>query len=345
MPTRTGHDSKGCYARWGRHGKKYYYQCGSSAARKRAIYKANRQGAAVRASGWTGNAEANITKRKYRLDPSKTYSLRRRFMRDMKRRFMALERAVQQLIANDDAFGLDKREPPKIALHAISYAFMTDTQKTLEFQKWLQQQVDDGILVVHGAEVGKPWTAKYVEAAYKQGVYRSYADMYSKQAKTKLKWYSGTRSDFIKSAFYQPEMMSKVELLSTRSFELLKGVTSQMSSEMNRIFASAIIEGKGSAATARALRERISSFTNRRALAIARTEIVYAQAEGQLDGFTGLGVAEVSAEVEWSTSGDGAVCEECGSMEGQVYPIGEAHGMIPLHTNCRCAWTSVIEKK
>lgn len=258
---------------------------------------------------------------------------------------MALERAVQQLIVVDDAFGLTKREAPKIALHTVSYVFMTDTQKVLAFQQWLQQQVDDGILVVHGAETGKPWTAKYVEAAYKQGVYRSYASKYAKQAKEKLKWYGGTRGDFIKSAFYQPEMMSKVELLSTRSFELLKGVTAQMSSEMNRVFASAMIEGKGTVTTARALRSAVSSFTNRRALAIARTETVYAQAEGQLDGFTALGVEEVSAEVEWSTSGDGAVCEECGAMEGHVYPMSEAHGMIPLHTNCRCAWTTVEKKK
>lgn len=363
MPTRVGRDSEGTYARWGHRGKKYYFRAGDPMARRRAIRRANRQGAAVRASEWVGNASrerelsavATVptlrTKRNYRLDPSRTYSLRRQFMLDMRRRFVAVSQAVQQYVVVDDAFGLAARDKPNankgdaLATHAVSYAFATDTQKVLAFQKWIQQQVDDKILVVHGGEAGKPWTAKYVEAAYKKGAYRSYASKYRERAKEQPKWYGGTRGDFIRSAFYQPEMMSKVELLATRSYELLKGVTSQMSSEMNRVFASAIVEGKGAVATARALRETVTTLTNRRALAIARTEIVYAHAEGQLDGFAALGVGEVVAEVEWSTSGDGAVCEDCHAMEGTVYRIDEAHGLIPLHTNCRCAWTDAREKR
>lgn len=55
MPTHTGKDSKGCYAQWGGHGKKYYYTCGNKAARNRAIRKANAQGQAAHAHGYTGN--------------------------------------------------------------------------------------------------------------------------------------------------------------------------------------------------------------------------------------------------------------------------------------------------
>ena len=47
MPTRTGKDSKGCFARWGTTGKKYYYKCGNTQARNRAKAKANRQGRAI----------------------------------------------------------------------------------------------------------------------------------------------------------------------------------------------------------------------------------------------------------------------------------------------------------
>ena len=53
MPTRTGKDSKGCFARWGSQ-KKYYFKCGNAAARKRAIAKANAQGRAAHASGYRG---------------------------------------------------------------------------------------------------------------------------------------------------------------------------------------------------------------------------------------------------------------------------------------------------
>lgn len=56
MPVHTGKDAKGCFAQWGSQ-KKYYFTCGNEAARKRAQSKAEAQGRAVRAQGWTGNQE------------------------------------------------------------------------------------------------------------------------------------------------------------------------------------------------------------------------------------------------------------------------------------------------
>jgi hypothetical protein len=52
MPTQTGQDTQGCYARWGNHGKKYYYKCGDKAARERAKDKADAQGRAAHAHGY-----------------------------------------------------------------------------------------------------------------------------------------------------------------------------------------------------------------------------------------------------------------------------------------------------
>ena len=50
MPTTTGKDNKGCFARWGTHGAKYYYECGNKDARERAKTKADKQGRAVKFS-------------------------------------------------------------------------------------------------------------------------------------------------------------------------------------------------------------------------------------------------------------------------------------------------------
>jgi hypothetical protein len=52
MPTHIGKDAKGCYARWGSSGKKYYYECENSDARERAKDKANKQGQAAHAHGY-----------------------------------------------------------------------------------------------------------------------------------------------------------------------------------------------------------------------------------------------------------------------------------------------------
>jgi len=53
MPTQRGQDSKGPYYQWGS-GKKYYYEAGNEESRKRAKEKADRQGRAVRSSGYRG---------------------------------------------------------------------------------------------------------------------------------------------------------------------------------------------------------------------------------------------------------------------------------------------------
>lgn len=47
MPVRTGKDSKGCFARFGQSGKKYYYKCGNTQARNRAKQRAHVQGSVI----------------------------------------------------------------------------------------------------------------------------------------------------------------------------------------------------------------------------------------------------------------------------------------------------------
>jgi hypothetical protein len=50
MPVMTGKDSKGCYSKWGKSGKKYYYKCDSIVSREHAKEKALTQGRAIFAS-------------------------------------------------------------------------------------------------------------------------------------------------------------------------------------------------------------------------------------------------------------------------------------------------------
>lgn len=47
MPVQTGKDKKGCYARWGNRGAKYYYTCGNTTSMNKAKQKAHIQGAAI----------------------------------------------------------------------------------------------------------------------------------------------------------------------------------------------------------------------------------------------------------------------------------------------------------
>jgi len=52
MPTKSGKDSKGCFWQWGSKAK-YYYTCGDKDASARAKAKADKQGTAAYATGYT----------------------------------------------------------------------------------------------------------------------------------------------------------------------------------------------------------------------------------------------------------------------------------------------------
>ena len=52
MPVHWGRDSKGPYYQWGKTGKKYHYTPGNDRSKEIAKTKAQKQGKAIRASGY-----------------------------------------------------------------------------------------------------------------------------------------------------------------------------------------------------------------------------------------------------------------------------------------------------
>jgi len=215
---------------------------------------------------------------------------------------------------------------------------LTNPQKVKQFRAWLDQQVNAGVLGVDVPSSKNAWTSTYVDSAYRKGMMRSYTDVHKADLAVSPAWYGGSKEQFLKSAFLQPEMLSKIEMLYERAFENMKGLTDTMKGQLGRILADGVAHGQGARKVAREMRKSIKTLSRGRASTIARTEMIYAHAEGQLDSFELLGVEEVSAKVEWSTAGDDRVCPECASYEGVVYKVKDARGLIPLHPNCRCAW-------
>jgi hypothetical protein len=228
--------------------------------------------------------------------------------------------------------------------NATPFDFPTDPAKLRAFHKWLQDQVDKGILTVD--EAGKPWLSTYVMSAYKKGMLRAYTDSHAKELGKPAGFYEGTQQQFLESSFMQPEAMSKIEFLSIRSFEELKGITAAMSQQMNRVLATGMVQGQGPGAIARMLSKTISGISSTRAKMIARTEVIAAHAEGQLDGFDALGIKGVGLNVEFDllTAGDDIVCSACQDMADEgPYTIEEARGIIPIHPNDRCCWGPAVD--
>lgn len=272
-------------------------------------------------------------------DPSRTVLLRRKFEIQLRKRLKSISKAARKLIVTDDEFGLTERTPFQVMQQR--FAFSTDSQKVAAFRVWLQQQIDDKLLTVDNA--GMPWTNEFVESSYKKGLGRAYTDV-GGAAAAGVPGFLDTKENFLRSAFFAPETLDKVQLLSTRTFEELKGIGAATAQQLNRIFAGGIADGLGAEAIARQIDNSIVTIERTRARVLARTEVIRAHAEGQLDGFGKLGIEEVEGEVEWLTAGDERVCPDCVALSGQIFTIEEARGLIPLHPQCRCAWKPVISK-
>jgi SPP1 gp7 family putative phage head morphogenesis protein len=278
-------------------------------------------------------------KRVRHIDPTRTGLLRRKFLADINKRLAKIVVALRKLLIEDDAFGLAKRKP--LVIHATpgQYAFTTDANKLQAFNQWLTDQVNAGILFVSGQGVaGQPWTYEYVESAYKQGVDRAYLDTNKKTLTKSADFYAGSQAEFLRSSFMLPTTLSMLELLSLRTYDQLKGISATMSQQLSRIMSMGLASGWGPTKVAREMQKSIASLSRTRARMIARTEIIYAHAEGQLDSFDLLGIKELGIMAEWSTAGDSLVCPRCGAMEGKTFTVDEARGLIPKHPNCRCCW-------
>lgn len=131
-------------------------------------------------------------------------------------------------------------------------------------------------------------------------------------------------------------MSEKVGLMAARLENELKGATAAISQGVARELVQAIENKLTPSQAARAITRKVKEIGLKRARVIANTELVRAQAEGQLDGMEALGVERVTPAVEWATAS--TPCGMCAPLRGIVVTITEARGMIPRHPNCRCSW-------
>lgn len=273
-------------------------------------------------------------------DPTRTTPLQRKYLKAIVKMFNGVAKAARELIVRENAFDLAPRQdlasiPPGLQIVGNTrFAFDTDPQKVAAFQQWLQDQIDQGLLSVD--------VEGFVSSAYKKAAIQAYV-----AARPILDaasdFFEGTQAEFLFAAFDSSIVKDRIELLATRAFEDLKGITSSMSADLNRIFADGIAHGRGPHEIARTIDRSVDKINRTRAVRLARTEIVHTYAEGSLDSYERLGVEEVGILAEWSTAGDDRVCPQCQPLEGVVMTVKEARGLIPLHPNCRCAWIPYLD--
>lgn len=204
-----------------------------------------------------------------------------------------------------------------------------DQARVAAFESWLDGQF--------GAHDRDAWQ-EYLEAGYRKGAGRAFDDA-RRQARAAgtEDFYAGLRQQFLDDSFAVPASRTAVRRLVGATFDYLDDVDSDVKERMSQALATGLVEGKDLSSIADDL-DDAADIGFQRSKCVARTELVRAHAEGQLDSLEELGIYDVGAAVEFSTSGKSTVCEKCASLAGTVLSTADARGVIPVHPNCCCAW-------
>ena len=276
-----------------------------------------------------------------RMDPTRTATLRRKAEQAMAGRIRRLQAKVRYLLLVEDVFGMLRRNQLIVTtventelVGNVAWRFHTDAEKVKQFQQWFASQVEMDLL---DRGVEDAYYQKFAEAGYKKGAGRAFSDvrksaLYDQEGLRDF--YAGSKAEFLRSAFANPVAIDKIKQLTGRIFTELKSVDSAMAASMTRTLADGMARGSGIREITREMTKSIDTIGRVRAQRIARTEIVRAHAEGQLDAMEKLGVQKLGVMVEWSAAGDDRVCPACQELDGVVITLKEARGILPRHPNC-----------
>lgn len=268
-----------------------------------------------------------------RSDPTRTQTLRRQFETEVRKRLKLLKRAIYKLIVEEDAFGLAVK--PLLATNT-RWQFITDEAKLEAFKAWLLLKLQEGLLEAR-QPTGDVWTAIWIRKAYERGLGRAFDEVRKPGLAAQSNFYQGTKAEFLRSSFQRPASVERIKLLAARTFTDLDGISKDIETKLSRVLVDGFINGDNPRTIARQIDSEIDTIGRKRALTLARTEVIRAHAEGAIDGMEALGVEEIGVAVEWSTAEDSIVCPLCRPLDGIILSIEEAHGMFPRHPNCRCS--------
>jgi len=292
----------------------------------------------------------DVYSRQDRFDPTRTTSLRAAWVSEMNKRFRRLRGLINQAIVEQDCFGMMS---VYISLAHRAFAFPRTSDKIAGFMKWIDQQVQNGILQVGDiSQIGKSidgaWTNKYVYDSYKRGVIRARYEL----DKNGFKVPSMEATGGIGASMSTPFHMDRVGALYTRVFTGLKGITDTMDQQISQVLGEGLINGDHPRLLARKLNSVISGqgrqslgitdslgrsiSPERRARMLARTEVIRAHHQAVVQEYENWKVEGVNVMAEWVSAGYN-VCPECQDLEvGGPYTLEEVRDMLPAHPDCRC---------
>jgi SPP1 gp7 family putative phage head morphogenesis protein len=223
--------------------------------------------------------------------------------------------------------------------NAKQFAFTTSANKVTGFMSWLEDMNDRGVLDLYltsdkRTSGRKAWERVYIDSAYKKGMALSEKEMRKKGIIPSK--YASTPAFPVDSAFNMPIHADRVGMIYTRTYTGLKGITDAMDLGISRTLAQGLAEGRGPKDIARSLLKEVDDIGVRRAMLLARTEVMRAHHVASINTYRQAGVEGVRVKAEFSLADDERVCERCAELDGKVFTLDAIEALIPVHPNCRC---------
>ena len=266
-------------------------------------------------------------------DPTRTLTLRGQYARAVRRRFVAVRRALRARVEGGDAFRVAPGVVPTIEAQVTA------------FLVWLAGQWDAEVLDVPARDAAvvtsrRRWQDRYVQSAYLRGVLDARQQL--RQAGTTL----DTGAAVFGGLLALPVHAEALNLLTTQAFADLQAITDATTQALRREAVTGLLSEETLPVLAARLQAPVTQVGIRRGEVLARTGVIAAVAQGTLTEAVRHGVTQVRAEVEYvfTTAGDARVCNRCADLAGRTFTITAARGVIPVHGRCRCKWTLLAEK-
>lgn len=311
------------------------------------------------------------------IDPTRTLSLRNRFVAKFRSKFSLLMRDIREAVIDLDVLALEERPRPAINAANLSprqFDFPRSDRKIEEFVRWLASKnteyflsgreegmrVISGTLSVDPSDARQSWMTTYIDSAYQQGIRRAQQEL--KKAGIDIGEDELNSIDPVRTTFNTPMNADRVGLIYTRAYSSLKGITTEMESIVSDVLATGIADGRNPRTIAAALDKMITGKggdlaltitdklgrtryipAKRRAEILARTEVIRAHHSANIGAYKSIGIEEVEILAEHLTAGDSRVCPICAPLAGKRYTLEEAEYKIPVHPQCRCVVIPYIE--
>lgn len=265
-------------------------------------------------------------------DPTGTLYIRQRAIKEIDRRFTKVKRFIRQ------SFSVGKLMMiANVTVNPGQYQYLRDSAKIDEFNRQLQQMIDEEVLgiTLGTIEPKDHWLNVHVGNAYERGA-----------KKTRALAERGILN-IVKLPDYNPLInlahIERAELIFTRVFNDMKHVTDVMRQQMSRELSVGMLRGENPKKVAARMVDRVDKIGMTRARLIARTEIVesHNQASAKeaqlLEKETGVAI-----KMQWITAMDGRERESHAARHLNIYGIDEAQGMLG-EPNCRCSISAYID--